>query len=176
MRAQLHQRRQKSRERLAGAGRCNQKRGAIVAGLGEQLKLMLARRPAAASEPLPETVRQQVGHFSRKFSLDAGRQCGTTLLAGPPTPQPMNEGAGRCHAFGADSLRPAVTGPPRVRDGTTETLLQPKPPQTRKLERRAAKVQPSYRVQQVDLNAFNPPKSKAPISTEIDADACAGWR
>src|SRR6202790_1083538 len=60
--------------------------------------------------------------------------------------------------------------------GTTETLLQPKPPHTRKLERRAAKIQPSYRVQQVNLNAFNPPKSKAPISTEIDADACAGWR
>src|SRR3984957_8785219 len=83
MRAQLHQRRQKSRERLAGAGGRNQKRGAIVAGLGEQLKLMLARRPAAASEPLPETVRQQVGRFSRKFSLDAGRH-GYRAKPSPP--------------------------------------------------------------------------------------------
>jgi hypothetical protein len=30
---------------------------------------------------------------AKHASLDAGRQCGTTLLAGPGTPQPMNEGA-----------------------------------------------------------------------------------
>jgi hypothetical protein len=56
------------------------------------------------------------------------------------------------------------------------TLLQPEPPQPRKLEGGAAKVQPSYGIQYVDLNAFYPPKSKAPISTEIDSDACPGWR
>ena len=55
-------------------------------------------------------------------------------------------------------------------------LLQPKPPQPRKLEGWAAKVQPSYGIQYVDLNPFYPPKSKAPISTEIDADARPGWR
>src|ERR1700676_1066068 len=55
-------------------------------------------------------------------------------------------------------------------------LLQPEPPQTRKLEGGAAQVQPSHGIEYVDLNAFYPSQSKAPISTEIDADACAGWR
>jgi uncharacterized protein (DUF736 family) len=39
------------------------------------------------------------------------------------------------------------------------TLLQPEPPQPRKLEGGAAKVQPSYGIQYVDLDAFYPPKS-----------------
>jgi hypothetical protein len=63
-----------------------------------------------------------------------------------------------------------------VRSGMTEALLQSEPPQTRKFEGGAAKVQPSYGIQYVDLNAFYPSKSEAAISTEIDADPCPGWR
>ena len=70
---QFHQCRQKSRQRLAGAGGRDQQRGAVVAGFGQQLQLMLARRPAARGEPAAETVRQQFGRFSRKLDLDAGR-------------------------------------------------------------------------------------------------------
>ena len=65
---------------------------------------------------------------------------------------------------------------PCAPSGTTEALLQPEPPQTRKFEGGTAKVQPSYGTQYVDLNAFYPSKSEAPITTEIDANACAGWR
>jgi len=46
-------------------------------------------------------------------------------------------------------------------------LLQPKPPQPRKLEGWAAKVQPSYGIQYVDLNPFYPPKSKAPYPPRL---------
>ena len=46
-RRQLHQCRQKSGQRLAGAGRRNQQRRTVVAGLCQQRQLMLARRPAA---------------------------------------------------------------------------------------------------------------------------------
>ena len=61
---QFHQRRQKTRQRLAGAGRRDQQRRAIVAGFCQQRELMLARRPAARGEPLSETVRQQLGRRS----------------------------------------------------------------------------------------------------------------
>ena len=44
---QLHQRRQKSRQRLAGAGRRDQQRGAAGAREPQQFELMRARRPAA---------------------------------------------------------------------------------------------------------------------------------
>ena len=58
---QFHQRRQKSGQRLAGAGGRDQQRRAIVAGFCEQRQLMIARRPAARREPSPKTVRQQLG-------------------------------------------------------------------------------------------------------------------
>ena len=61
---------------------------------------------------------------------------------------------------------------PCAPSGATEALLQPEPPQTRKFEGGTAKVQPSYGTQYVDLNAFYPSKSEAPIATEIDADPC----
>ena len=62
---QLHQRRQKSRQRLAGAGRRDQQRRAVVAGLRQQCQLMLTRRPAARREPLKEAVGQQRGRLGR---------------------------------------------------------------------------------------------------------------
>ena len=58
-RAQFHQRRQKTRERLAGAGGRDQQRRAVVAGFFEQRQLMLARRPAARGKPATELIRQQ---------------------------------------------------------------------------------------------------------------------
>ena len=57
--AQLHQRRQKSRQRLAGAGRRDQQHRAAGPRLGQQLELMRARRPAAAREPARERLRQR---------------------------------------------------------------------------------------------------------------------
>jgi hypothetical protein len=70
---QLHQGRQESGERLAGAGRRDQERGTIVAGLCQQFKLMLARRPAAAREPSTKTIRQQFGRMVRRSGKDARR-------------------------------------------------------------------------------------------------------
>ena len=55
-----------TRQRLAGAGRRNQQRRAVVAGLCQQRQLMLARRPAARGEPVPEAVRQQRSRFKRR--------------------------------------------------------------------------------------------------------------
>ena len=52
--AQLHQRRQKSRQRLAGAGRRDQQRRATGLCAAEQFELMRAGRPAVAREPLHE--------------------------------------------------------------------------------------------------------------------------
>jgi hypothetical protein len=72
-RAQLHQRRQEPRKRLAGPGGCDQQRGTIVARLFEQRQLMLARRPAAACEPSTKTVREQFGRMVRRSGKDAGR-------------------------------------------------------------------------------------------------------
>jgi hypothetical protein len=57
--AQLHQRRQKSGQRLAGAGGRDQQRRAVVAGFFEQRQLVLARRPAARGKPSAENLRQQ---------------------------------------------------------------------------------------------------------------------
>jgi hypothetical protein len=56
---QLHQRRQKAGERLAAAGRRNQQYRAAIARLGQEFKLMRARRPAALREPAGEDVGQQ---------------------------------------------------------------------------------------------------------------------
>jgi hypothetical protein len=56
--AQLHQRRQESGQRLAGASGRDQQRRAVVAGFRQQIKLMLARRPSARGEPFDKTVRQ----------------------------------------------------------------------------------------------------------------------
>jgi hypothetical protein len=56
---QLHQRRQKSGQRLAGAGGRDQQRGAVVAGFFQQRQLMFARRPAARGKPSAEKLRQQ---------------------------------------------------------------------------------------------------------------------
>ena len=71
-RRQLHQRRQKSGQRLAGAGRRDQERGTVVAGLCQQRELMLARRPAARSEPAPEAVGQQRSRFKRREGQGIG--------------------------------------------------------------------------------------------------------
>ena len=68
---QFHQRRQEPGQRLAGAGRCDQQRRAVVTGLFEQIKLMLARRPSARREPFFETVGQQ--RVVRQFEKDLGR-------------------------------------------------------------------------------------------------------
>ena len=62
----LHQRRQKPGQRLAGAGRRNQQRRAVIARLCQQCQLMLARRPAARGEPAAEAVRQQCSRFKRR--------------------------------------------------------------------------------------------------------------
>ena len=56
--AQLHQARQKSRQRLAAAGRRDQQHRAAGLGLGQQFQLMRARRPAAAGEPAGKRLRQ----------------------------------------------------------------------------------------------------------------------
>ena len=66
-RTQLHQGRQKSRQRLAGAGRRDQQRRAVLARLGQQCELMRARRPAARREPFLETVRKQRGRLRRRL-------------------------------------------------------------------------------------------------------------
>jgi len=70
---QLHQGRQKPRQRLAGAGRRDQQRGRILAGLCQQRQLMLARRPAARREPLKEAFGQQGLGFGRWQGQDTGR-------------------------------------------------------------------------------------------------------
>ena len=57
--AQLHQRRQKARQRLAGAGRRDQQGGAPGLRLRQQFELMRARRPAAVGEPARENFRQR---------------------------------------------------------------------------------------------------------------------
>ena len=57
--AQLHQRRQKSRQRLAGAGRRDQQHRAAGARLRQQFELMRARRPAALREPARERLGQR---------------------------------------------------------------------------------------------------------------------
>jgi hypothetical protein len=57
--AQFHQRRQESRQGLAGAGRRDQQRGTIVAGSCQQFELVLARRPAARGEPAPKGLGQE---------------------------------------------------------------------------------------------------------------------
>jgi hypothetical protein len=56
---QFHQRRQKTRERLAGAGRRDQKRGTIRAGLLKQRQLMRPRRPATRGKPAQKILGQQ---------------------------------------------------------------------------------------------------------------------
>jgi hypothetical protein len=58
-RTQLHQRRQKACERLAGARWGNQQRRAVVAGFLQQRELMFARRPSAAFEPAQKDFGQQ---------------------------------------------------------------------------------------------------------------------
>ena len=75
-RGQLHQRRQKSGQRLAGAGRRDQQRGTVVAGLCQQRELMLTRRPAARGEPAPEAVGQQRSRFKRREGQGIGRRHG----------------------------------------------------------------------------------------------------
>ena len=71
-RTQLHQRRQKSRQRLAGAGGRDQQRGPVLARLLQQRQLMRARQPTASGEPRLEAVGQQRGRLGRNFA-DAGR-------------------------------------------------------------------------------------------------------
>src|SRR5690242_15319600 len=79
---QLHQRRQKSRECLAGTGRRDQERGAVLARLLQQRQLMLARRPAAAGEPFLETVRQQRGRLGGRVEEIEERHGITAKLSG----------------------------------------------------------------------------------------------
>jgi len=69
--AQLHQRRQKTGQRLAAAGRRNQQHRAPFPSLCQQVELMRARRPAAAREPPGEYLRQQ-----RRGSGAVERGCG----------------------------------------------------------------------------------------------------
>ncbi len=97
-RAQFHQRRQESGQRFASAGRRDQERRAIVAGLCEQRQLMLARRPAAACEPAAKAVRQQLGCFVRRSGQDVGRH--------GPRPKPLRRfRRGRTAYFTAPRLR-----------------------------------------------------------------------
>ena len=97
---QLHQRRQKSGQRLAGAGRRDQQRRAVVAGFCQQRQLMLAGRPAAAGEPAQKRFGQQRGgkevwfgdvHSGRlSRSCCAGREpkTGRFLIRALPRPPP----------------------------------------------------------------------------------------
>jgi hypothetical protein len=57
--AQLHQARQKSGQRHAATGRCDQQRRAAVARLGQKFELMGARNPTAAGEPAREWLGQK---------------------------------------------------------------------------------------------------------------------
>ena len=56
--AQVHEARQKTRQRLAAAGRRDQQHRAAGLRLGQKLQLMRARRPAAAGEPARELLRK----------------------------------------------------------------------------------------------------------------------
>src|SRR4051794_36826728 len=55
---QLHERRQESRQRLAGPGRRDQQRRAPGAREAQQFELMRARRPPARGKPAREDFRQ----------------------------------------------------------------------------------------------------------------------
>ena len=59
-RAEFHQRRQKSGQRLARAGRRDQQRRAIGLRLRQQVELMRARRPAPRRKPAQENIGQQL--------------------------------------------------------------------------------------------------------------------
>ena len=91
-RGQLHQGRQESRQCLAGAGRRDQQRGPVVARPGEQIQLMVSRRPAARGEPFTETVRQQGNRGGSRFGSKAGRHTSTGKHRSPfrrgPRPRP----------------------------------------------------------------------------------------
>jgi hypothetical protein len=56
---QLHQRWQEPRQRLAAAGRRDEQHRTPLLGLGQQLELVRARRPAARLEPAAEDVGQE---------------------------------------------------------------------------------------------------------------------
>ncbi len=56
---QLRQGRQEAGQRLAGAGRRDEERGATGPGLGEEVELMRPRLPAAAFEPAQERLRKE---------------------------------------------------------------------------------------------------------------------
>ncbi len=67
--AQLHQARQKSRQRLARAGRRDQQHRAAGARLRQQFELVRARGPAAAGKPARERLRQQVAMSARSRTV-----------------------------------------------------------------------------------------------------------
>jgi hypothetical protein len=58
MTGDLHQRRQKTRERLAGAGRRDQQRRTILARLLQQRQLMLTWRPTPRCKPAQKDFGQ----------------------------------------------------------------------------------------------------------------------
>jgi hypothetical protein len=62
--AQLHQRRKKSRQRLAGAGRRDQQHRAAGARLRQEFKLMRTRFPAALRKPARKRLGQRHGFGS----------------------------------------------------------------------------------------------------------------
>ena len=111
-RRQLHQGRQKAGQRLAGAGRRDQQRRAVVAGLCQQRQLMLARRPAARGEPAPEAVGQQRSRFKRREGQGIGRRHGEEVsrrggfVEGLAVTSPRLRGRGRI----ASQMRIRVRG------------------------------------------------------------------
>ena len=76
--AQFHQARQETCERLAGPRGSNEQHRAAGSGLGQQLDLMLPRRPAAAREPASKHVRQRrvVRHLQAARPLRHESPCG----------------------------------------------------------------------------------------------------
>ena len=80
--AQLHQRRQKPRQRLAGAGRRDQQRGTARARKPQQFELMRARRPAARGKP----AREDLGQFGGSVEHVQDVSPAARLVIGTPAP------------------------------------------------------------------------------------------
>src|SRR5580700_11975711 len=113
---QFHQARQKSRQGLAATGRRDQQHRAPGLGLGQQIQLMRARRPAAAGEPTGERLRQDIWAFENGHPPEvmgrgiAVEGCATTTRLSTGTPFSLRTAAlARCAG-----TRPAAPSTPRT--------------------------------------------------------------
>ena len=110
-RGKLHQRRQKSRQRLAGAGGRDQERRAAVTRLRQQRQLMLARRPAARGEPFLKTVRQQRSRRRGRVGKEIGRRHAQEVSGSGGFVEGGMKRAGASPSFRARRARPGTSNP-----------------------------------------------------------------